>query len=846
MLSFDLDALFLYVLNQSIVASYVIVGVLIIRLLLKPAPKSFSYALWAVVLFRLVCPLSFESGVSLIPVTATPLSQEMVYVDAPEIALGGGMLEAAVNAMLSTQGGSGETVVQSEVLQSPQNTQENAQGTAGADAAQQSQSGAAIANIETQGSAQESTQNATQSTTAGDVLAATNAGASVNSLRLWLFAARCIWLIGIACLLLYSMGSLLRLRYLLGNALPFENTADASSAQDTNAYWRGASRAFCAVYYAPEVETAFVLGVFRPKIYLPVQLSRSEMQYILLHEQTHIRRGDHIIKLVAFFVLCLHWFNPLVWLAFFLCGKDMELSCDESVIKTLGHGIKKEYSASLLSLATGKRILGGAPLAFGEGDTKSRIQNVLRYQKPALWLSAVAACALLVAAVALLSTQENESDLPVSATQSTLEMQAITMQIADDTLGADTAELLCSFAQVVVQDAVDTLNAAGENPADGSSAYYVTEAVITGLVSQNTGAATECFAVGTYLLEYEITLSTTENITLPEGYRLSITDGATAEMCTPTVGAQPYLYLFGGAYNGAAEWQVLGMLPYDEIDRSYGGPAMVANYGDCVSASAIKLLNSCIANEVDFEMFTFAAPDGLLVDVSVPTNMALVWYADINHSYRDESIWITYDNFTTREYTGISVFWQRSYEDYEHTGLDVTLGVSDNTAQPTLYAIYTDPEGEEYLFAYARHTGSAASLGGTDYFYALYALTDDGEDGEIYAVDAGSYCFAPDQTVSAEGVHLQTALDTINAYAKNSTILISIEQGVQYYTADGRKSAISFTEETPTYFYGIGATDDGMAEYAPDLNYYLLNDPVGSASGQLTALDQPMYMQVEA
>ncbi|MEG1269677.1 MAG: M56 family metallopeptidase, partial [Oscillospiraceae bacterium] len=118
---------------------------------------------------------------------------------------------------------------------------------------------------------------------------------------------------------------------------------------------------------------------------------------------------DHAVKLFCFFVLCVHWFNQLVWVAFFLCGRDMELSCDEAVIKKLGSDVKKDYSTSLLTLATGRRIVGGTPLAFGEGDTKSRIKNVLNYKKPAFWVVAVALIAVVAIGVGLMANPKEKS-----------------------------------------------------------------------------------------------------------------------------------------------------------------------------------------------------------------------------------------------------------------------------------------------------------------------------------------------------------------------------------------------------------------------------------------------------
>ena len=141
------------------------------------------------------------------------------------------------------------------------------------------------------------------------------------------------------------------------------------------------------IYEAKNLKTPFVLGLIRPKIYLPVGLNvKEEQDYILLHEQTHIHRKDHIIKILAFLILSIHWFNPLVWIAFMLMSTDMELSCDERVLKEMNEDIKKPYANSLLSLAAGRHIINGSPLAFGEGNVKGRIKNVLNYKKPRFWI----------------------------------------------------------------------------------------------------------------------------------------------------------------------------------------------------------------------------------------------------------------------------------------------------------------------------------------------------------------------------------------------------------------------------------------------------------------------------
>ena len=190
-----------------------------------------------------------------------------------------------------------------------------------------------------------------------------------------------IWLSGVLAMLIYSAVSLLLLRRRLVGAAPLRDN----------------------IYLADHIPTPFVMGLFRPRIYLPSTLTGREQAYIIRHEQHHIRRGDHIVKVLSFAALCIHWFNPLVWAAFLLSGKDMEMSCDEAVVMRWANGIRADYSISLLRLATGRRRISGTPLAFGEGDTKSRVKNVLNWKKPRPWmiLLAAAVCAAVIASCAV-------------------------------------------------------------------------------------------------------------------------------------------------------------------------------------------------------------------------------------------------------------------------------------------------------------------------------------------------------------------------------------------------------------------------------------------------------------
>lgn len=321
--------LFLLVLNMSLTACVVILAVILVRLLLKKAPRIFSYGLWAVVLFRLLCPVSFSLPVSLLGMLQNEpavegrmeyIAEDIGYWEKPEVTLPVPGLNGAVN----------------------------------------------------------------------EYLPPADREASVNPMQIYLIVGAYVWLLGVMSMGVYGAVSLWRFKRTLRDAVHEKEN----------------------IYRFQKKISPFVFGVFRPRIYLPEKTEKEEEQYILLHERIHIKRGDAVFRLLACAALLLHWFNPLVWAAFLLSGRDMEMACDEAVIRKLGGKVKKEYSASLLNVAAGGRIVKGIPLAFGESDTGGRIKNVLRYRKPAAVFAGVAAafCALL--AVVFLANPAEEKQNP--------------------------------------------------------------------------------------------------------------------------------------------------------------------------------------------------------------------------------------------------------------------------------------------------------------------------------------------------------------------------------------------------------------------------------------------------
>lgn len=203
-----------------------------------------------------------------------------------------------------------------------------------------------------------------------------------------------IWIAGMIVLLLYGILSYFKCRRMTVQAVHMEGN----------------------IWECDHLTTPFVLGIVRPRIYIPFHLSAEEKPYILAHETYHIKRGDPIVRLLAFVLLTFYWINPFVWLAYFLMIRDMEMSCDEAVLLQLGTQIKKAYSNSLLTFATGRKQVTFSPLAFGESDTSGRIKNILDFKKPKVWGSLLAILAVILAAVFCLTGQKTEDD--TSASQS--------------------------------------------------------------------------------------------------------------------------------------------------------------------------------------------------------------------------------------------------------------------------------------------------------------------------------------------------------------------------------------------------------------------------------------------
>lgn len=313
-----MSELFLKILNMSLVSSMLIVALIVLRPLLKKAPRALNCALWALVGIRLVCPFTFESFLSLIP-DPEPVSKDTFAA-----------FEAVTTDVWQIDMGSVTNII-SNTLASP-------------------------------------------------------AGASINPMQAISLVAAFIWAVGVSVMLIISLVSYFRLKKTLSASL----TTDG------------------CVFINDNIPSPFVLGFFKPKIYIPSFLTEYEKAYVIAHENAHIKRRDYLFKPLGYLILSLHWFNPFVWVAYILLCRDIESACDQKVISKMDNEEKKNYSEVLLKLSIPSRKLRACPVAFGEVGVKDRIKGVATYKKPAFWISAVAVLLVVVFALGFLTN-------PVSA-----------------------------------------------------------------------------------------------------------------------------------------------------------------------------------------------------------------------------------------------------------------------------------------------------------------------------------------------------------------------------------------------------------------------------------------------
>ena len=374
-----MTSIFMKVLSMSITACYVIAALLIIRIFLRKAPKKFSYALWIAAAFRLCCPISFESLLSLFNFGAKSVPQ-VTYTVAEHT---GNAAVKAASAIASAATSVTPPVVSSPAVSSA--VTEAATEAAGV-AEQASRAVEHIARVPQRVPTLTTGFSRIDETIRRGAVETVNKTVETSGMTAYekvLLVFTVVWILGMVGFLVYGIVNDLKIRKRVQKAIKDEKN----------------------VYYCDEISSPFLFGIFKPHIYLPFGMEESEKEYILAHEKYHLKRKDHIIKLAAYFILTVHWFNPLVWVGFILMNKDLEMSCDEKIISG-NQKIKKAYSTSLLSFATGKRTTSPVSLSFGESSVKERVENTLKWKKPKMWLSVTA---VIICAVTLVACVSNPS-----------------------------------------------------------------------------------------------------------------------------------------------------------------------------------------------------------------------------------------------------------------------------------------------------------------------------------------------------------------------------------------------------------------------------------------------------
>ncbi len=332
-----MSKLFLHLLNISITAGWIVLVVVLLRFVLKKAPKWIRVVLWGLVALRLMLPVSIESVTSLVP------SAETVKVES---------VTAPVLTSVNEYNGVSyfyENVRGEQIV------------------------------LQSGFSALNSAVNPTPAKAAEHF----DTVAVLKSVAGW------VWLAGVCGMLLYALISFLRLRHRVRASVLLEK----------------------GVYVCDEISDPFILGLIVPKIYLPSGMDEQTRAYVLAHERAHLKRFDYIWKPLGFLLLSIYWFNPLLWLAYLLLCRDIELACDEKVVKELDDAGKAAYSEALVTASVSRHTVSACPLAFGETGVKSRVKSVLNYKKPAFWIILVAILACVAVAVCFL-TMPKKKDKP--------------------------------------------------------------------------------------------------------------------------------------------------------------------------------------------------------------------------------------------------------------------------------------------------------------------------------------------------------------------------------------------------------------------------------------------------
>lgn len=387
-----LKNIFVYLLHNSIAVWVVILTVFAVRLFLRRAPKKYSYILWSIVGIYLLCPIRLSSPISIYSlinnVSDTFLEHHSLPLNAKNFA-------DKIEKSFTDISGVKEIIENGNTTTVKNNTEEKEYTTNSEDTV--NKNGFADKN-KTYNEKNQKTKDSNKSKF--DNVSSTNknqktkqnqnntAGTENISQSLTVTTTAYIWLCGCIVLLVRNLFLIWRTKQTVLMAIRRKDN----------------------IYESECISTPFVLGIVRPKIYIPFNLSEQEREYILKHEQYHIRRKDQIIKICAYILCVIYWFQPLIWFAYFVMIRDMEMSCDEYVLKNSKSDIRAAYSTSLLKLATKTGDFNAGLPAFGESDIRKRVKNIMKFNAKKKWVSVVAAIAVVIVGVSCLTKAAVKTD----------------------------------------------------------------------------------------------------------------------------------------------------------------------------------------------------------------------------------------------------------------------------------------------------------------------------------------------------------------------------------------------------------------------------------------------------
>ncbi len=344
--------LFVHIFNMSMAAGWVVLAILLLRLVLRKAPKWIFVLLWSAVALRLLVPVFAQSSASLVPSTQT-ISPQIMEQSVPQIHIGISTMNSAINPVIG----------QAQIAVSPEK--------------------------------------------------------SVNVVHVIAPILTGVWVVGCCGLLGYCLVSFLRIRKRVATAVVLES----------------------GVYESDRIDDPFLLGLWKPRIYLPFGLDPRERQYIIAHEKAHIRRKDHLWKPLGYLLLTVYWFHPLLWLAYWLLCRDIELACDEKVAHTMDPSQRADYSQTLLNHTVKRSMISACPLAFGQGSVKRRVKSVLNYKKPTFWVLLVAVIAGIVVTVCFLTDPMDKNKTVAQAEATEPEESLPPIEVYDSSTGGWTFDI---------------------------------------------------------------------------------------------------------------------------------------------------------------------------------------------------------------------------------------------------------------------------------------------------------------------------------------------------------------------------------------------------------------------